>query len=113
MLGYEFIDIAGRILDVCGVVVILGGVLYATFRLFNGSFKEVSRHTLYNGFRQDMSKGVVLGLEFLVAGDLIRTVAGNPTLNSVAVLAVLVVIRTFMAISFQVEIDGKWPWRRG
>lgn len=113
MIGYQFIDIAGRVLDIAGVVVILGGVIYALVRYIHEVRGTEGRHMLYKNFRQDMSKGVVLGLEFLVAGDLIRTVAGNPTLNSVVVLAILVMIRTFMAISFQVEIDGKWPWKKG
>ena len=59
-----------------------------------------------------MGRGILLGLEFMVAGDIIRTVAVEPTLDSVTVLGAIVLIRTFLSISLEVELDGRWPWQR-
>jgi uncharacterized membrane protein len=58
-----------------------------------------------------MGRSLLLGLEFLVAGDVVRTVALEPTLNNVAVLGLLVLIRTFLGWSLAVEIEGRWPWQ--
>ena len=66
----------------------------------------------YAGVRSTFGRSILLGLEVLVAGDIIRTVALQPTLENLAVLGLLVVIRTFLAWSLEVEIDGRWPWKR-
>jgi uncharacterized membrane protein len=66
----------------------------------------------YRRFRQDLGRGILLGLEFLVAADIIRTVAVAPTLENVLVLGLIVLIRTFLSIALQVEIDGVLPWAR-
>ena len=66
----------------------------------------------YGTVRRRVGQGVLLGLEILVAGDIIRTVAVDPTLASVAVLAGIVAIRTFLSITIDTEVNGQWPWRR-
>ena len=66
----------------------------------------------YRQLRQDIGRAVLLGLEILVAADIIRTVAVTPTLDSVAILGIIVAIRTFLSISMQVEIEGRFPWQR-
>jgi uncharacterized membrane protein len=66
----------------------------------------------YLSIRSTFGRSILLGLEVLVAGDIIRTVALQPTLENLAVLGLLVLIRTFLAWSLEVEIDGRWPWRR-
>jgi uncharacterized membrane protein len=63
-------------------------------------------------FRSNLGRAILLGLEFLVAADIINTVAVTPTLLSVAVLAGIVIIRTFLSFSLEVEIEGRWPWDR-
>jgi uncharacterized membrane protein len=63
-------------------------------------------------FRRTMGRSILTGLELLVAADIIRSVAVEPTLQSVLVLGLIVLIRTFLSISLQVEIEGKWPWQR-
>ena len=63
-------------------------------------------------FRSSLGRAILLGLEFLVAADIINTVAVTPTLLSVAVLAGIVIIRTFLSFSLEVEIEGRWPWDR-
>ena len=66
----------------------------------------------YQKLRQDIGRAILLGLEILVAADIIRTVAVTPTLNSVIILGVIVLIRTFLSLSMQVEIEGRFPWQR-
>lgn len=91
--------------DASGVIVIAGGVVVAAIRL-------VARAPNLRRFRQDFGGAIVLGLEFLVAGDIIRTVVVAPTLENVAVLAIIVLIRTVLSMALQVEIEGRWPWQR-
>ena len=59
------------------------------------------------------SGAILLGLEFLIAGDIIRTVVVAPTLENVLILALIVIIRTFLSMALQLEVEGRWPWRRG
>jgi len=63
-------------------------------------------------FRQQLGQTILLGLELLVAGDIVRTVAASPSLTSVAILAAIVLIRTFLSFSLEVEITGRWPWQK-
>ncbi|HWT29829.1 MAG TPA: DUF1622 domain-containing protein, partial [Propylenella sp.] len=66
----------------------------------------------YHAFRTSLARGILLGLEFLVAADIIGTVAVEPTLQNLAVLGLIVLIRTFLSFSLQLEIEGRWPWQR-
>jgi uncharacterized membrane protein len=66
----------------------------------------------YSSFRQDIGRAILLGLEFLIAGDIIRTVVVAPTIQNVVVLGLIVLIRTFLSLSLQLEIEGRLPWRR-
>ena len=63
-------------------------------------------------FRLQLGRAILLGLELLVAGDIVRTVAATPTLTSVAVLGAIVLIRTFLSFSLEVETTGRWPWHK-
>lgn len=100
----------GEVIDGAGVAVIAVGMLVnagtAVFWL--------SRHeaNTYSRFRQELGRTILLGLELLVAGDIVRTVATQPTLTDVAVLAIIVLIRTFLSISLDVELTGHWPWQK-
>jgi uncharacterized membrane protein len=67
---------------------------------------------IYRPYRQFLGRSILLGLELLVAADIIRTVAITPTLESVTVLAVIVLIRTFLSFSLELEITGRWPWQK-
>jgi len=100
-------DTLGTGLDAAGVVAIVAGAIYAS-ALFFAHVREVGA---YLNFRQSLGRAILLGLEFLVAGDIIRTVAVSPTLSNVIVLGVIVLIRTFLSTALQLEIDGKWPWQ--
>jgi uncharacterized membrane protein len=107
----EFVEIAARIAEIAGVVIILGGLMFATARYaFVSGGSGLAR---YERCRHDMGRAILLGLEVLVAADIISTVALEPTLNSVIVLGIIVVIRTFLSWSLALELDGRWPWQRG
>ncbi len=66
----------------------------------------------YRLYRQLLGRSILLGLELLVAADAIRTVAVTPTFESVGVLAMIVLIRTFLSFSLELEITGRWPWQK-
>jgi uncharacterized membrane protein len=101
----------GRGIDAAGVVVIVGGIA-VTVLLTVGRMLRRQSH-VYRRFRQEVGRAILLGLELLVAADIIRTVALNPTLESVAVLSVIVLVRTLLSFSLEVEVTGVWPWQRG
>ena len=67
---------------------------------------------IYTRFRRVLGRAILLGLELLVAADIIKTVAVTPTLDSVVVLAIIVLIRTFLSWSLELEISGRWPWQK-
>lgn len=104
------VEIAGTALDGAGVLVVVGGAVLATARLLVQRLRGVGEY--YRGYRQDLGHAILLGLEFLIAGDIIRTVAVAPTLQNVLVLGLIVLIRTFLSLSLQLEIEGKLPWSR-
>lgn len=104
------VEIAGTSLDAAGVLVVVGGAVVATARLLIQRIRGVGEY--YRAYRQDLGRAIVLGLEFLIAGDIIRTVVVAPTLQNVLVLGLIVLIRTFLSLSLQLEIDGKLPWSR-
>jgi uncharacterized membrane protein len=106
----SLVEIAGTALDAAGVLVVVGGALVATARLLLHRLSSMGEY--YRDFRQDLGRAIVLGLEFLIAGDIIRTVVVAPTLQNVLVLGLIVLIRTFLSLSLQLEIEGKLPWSR-
>lgn len=103
-------EYVGTGIDAVGVLVVVVGALYATARFFFS--KEQLPATPYRIYRQNIGRAILLGLEFLVAGDIIRTVVVAPTFQNVAVLGLIVAIRTFLSMSLEVELEGKWPWQR-
>lgn len=105
------IEIVGFGFEALGVTVIVLGTALSTGRLFARGLSQV--RPPYRELRQELGAAIVLGLEFLVAGDIIRTVAVDPSLQSVAALGLIVLIRTFLSMTLQLEIDGYWPWQRG
>jgi uncharacterized membrane protein len=105
--GMEFVGFG---FEALGVAVITLGTMLAAGRVLAQGVRNI--RSPYRQLRQELGGAIVLGLEFLVAGDIIRTVAVDPSLQSVAVLSVIVVIRTFLSMTLQLEIDGCWPWQR-
>ena len=100
----------GEVVDGAGVAVIVVGTAVATGAV---AVRLVHQETgIYRRFRQQLGRTIQVGLELLVAGDIIRTVATEPTLTSVAVLGIIVLIRTLLSFSLEVELSGRWPWQK-
>lgn len=113
------VHLVTRCVELIGIAVILVGALYSAVR-FAGDvahYRAAGRHGAapridpYKQLRSNLGRSILLGLELLVAGDIINTVAVEPTLGSLAVLAGIVLIRTFLSVSLEVEIEGRWPWQ--
>jgi uncharacterized membrane protein len=68
---------------------------------------------VFRGFRNRLGRAIILGLELLVAADILRTISTEPTLQQVLVLGVVVLIRTFLSFSLEIELEGRWPWQGG
>lgn len=100
----------GEIIDIIGVIAIVVGVLYAMVDAVVRRLRRVG--PVYTRFRRVLGRGILIGLELLVAADIIRTVAVTPTIESVSVLGLIVLIRTFLSWSLEVEISGRWPWQK-
>jgi uncharacterized membrane protein len=105
----QIIETVGLAIDGLGVLVIVLGLGWAMLRFFI-SGRQVEAP--YRRLRQDLGRGILLGLEFLVAADIVRTVAMTPTLDDVLVLGLIVLIRTFLSMALEVELEGRWPWRK-
>ena len=104
----DLIDGVATALDGIGVAAIVLGLALAVVR---AARQWRTSDDVYRQFRQDIGRGILLGLEFLVAADIIRTVAVRPTLDGVLVLGLIVLIRTFLSMALQVELEGRWPWQ--
>ena len=106
----NWVDLAGRTIDAAGVIVVVIGALAATIYAVIRFIRQ--QRPIYRPYRQFLGRSILLGLELLVAADIIRIVAVTPTLDSVAVLAGIVLIRTFLSFSLELEITGRWPWQK-
>ena len=106
-----FIELMGEWGDALGVAVIVVGVVWGLIR-FPLDWQRQGTAFAYKMVRNQITRTLLLGLEVLVAADIIRTVAVSPTLLSVAVLAAIVVIRTFLSWSLILEMEGRWPWQK-
>ena len=107
----DTIETVGKAVDAVGVAAIVVGLLVAT-ALTISRRHDVSPSERYRSYRQRIGKAVLLGLELLVAADIIRTVAVSPTFTSVGVLAIIIAVRTFLSFTLEVELEGRWPWQR-
>ena len=99
-------------IEVAGVTVIVVGATISTAVFLYGGLLTIGWPAAYHRYRANLGQGILLGLELLVAADIIGTVAVEPTFESLAVLGLIVVIRTFLSFSLEVEIEGRWPWKR-
>ncbi|BBY58182.1 DUF1622 domain-containing protein [Mycolicibacterium sarraceniae] len=105
---FDIIETVGKVIDAAGVAVIALGALISVA----GVLRRLRTGDAYRAFRQQLGRSILLGLELLVAADIIRTVAVTPDPRSVAVLAGIVLIRTFLSFSLELEITGYWPWQK-
>jgi uncharacterized membrane protein len=108
----EAMDAIARGVEVIGILTLVLGLVAALGRAGLTLLSRQGAEEGYRIVRTVFGRSILLGLEFLVAADIIRTVAVQPSLQNVAVLGLIVLIRTFLSFSLEVEIDGRWPWRR-
>lgn len=101
-----------HIADGIGVAVLVAGLFLAAFLALRTWKKSGDGSKAYTVLRRTLGGAILAGLEVLVAGDLIRTVAVDPTLNNVLILGLIVLIRTFLSFSLEIEIEGTLPWKR-
>lgn len=100
-------------LELAGIGVILIGVAIATVVYLTSSLRLRDLTPGYPVYRANLGRGILLGLELLVAADIIATVTAPLTFESVGLLGLIVLIRTFLSVSLETEIEGRWPWQRG
>jgi len=106
----NLIDFAAQGIETFAVAIIVIAIVHGSIRfLFH-----LNRHVAdaYEQYKSQLGRALLLGLEFLVAADVVRTVVLEPTIQNVAILGLLVIIRTFLSWSLVVEIEGRWPWQR-
>jgi uncharacterized membrane protein len=107
----EIIVVISEVIDFAGVVIIALGALLGVILCAQDLLHQERAVDAYSRLRTFLGRSLLLGLEFLVAGDIIKTVAIEPTFDSVIVLAIIVLVRTVLSLSIDVEIDGRWPWQ--
>ena len=107
----EMFGIAGYVIEAMGVISIVVGFVLSTI-WFVGRLRRLESLDAYQQFRQDLARSIILGLEFLIAGDIIRTVTVDQTLTGAAVLMLIVLIRVMLSLMLEFEIEGRWPWQR-
>ena len=103
-------DDVARGVEILGVATVVVGLAAALVSGALGVYRGGDAGSAYRTIRAVFARSILLGLEFLVAADIIRTVAVQPSLENVAVLGLIIVIRTFLSFSLEVELDGRWPW---
>lgn len=111
-LSHAILDGAARVLEAAGVAAILLGAAIALAHGIGGLLRRDDAGKLFERFRTELAKSILIGVEFLIAADIIGTVIVDPSLDSLAVLGLIVLIRTFLSFSLEVEIEGRWPWNR-
>ena len=104
-------DVA-KAIELVGIAIIALGAVINLGQFAIRSFGANKDGDALATLRSDFGRSILLGLEFLIAADIINTVAVTPTLQSVIVLGAIVLIRTFLSFSLELEIEGRWPWQR-
>jgi uncharacterized membrane protein len=108
----EFISDVVKVVEATGAAILVFGGLWVLLEYGIASARTETRTGAYQRLRQSLGRVILLGLEVLIIGDIVRTIIVDPTLESVAVLGLIVVIRIVLSFSLEVEIDGTWPWSR-
>jgi uncharacterized membrane protein len=103
---------SARVVEFAGVAVLLLGALFAAGAFAQRLLRRALFQDAYHTFRADLGRAILLGLELLVIADIIGTVAVEPTLQNLTVLAAIVAIRTFLSFTLELEVSGRWPWQR-
>ena len=103
---------AGHVVELVGVLLLVASALLASAMFVLRMLRGVSFDDAYHQLRADLGRAILLGLEFLVIADIIGTVAIEPTLHNLGVLAVIVTIRTLLSFALELEVSGRWPWQK-
>jgi uncharacterized membrane protein len=104
-------DVVGTGFQVVGIAVLVVGSLLAFVMYLRALPRRRDMPAAYSDLRRDLGKTILVGLELLVAADIISSVAINPTFATIGVLGLIVLIRTFLSWSLEVEVSGRWPWQ--
>lgn len=102
--------VGATVLELVGIGIIFLSTLYSTFKGLYKWLHDSGNPNLFNETRELFARGILLGLEILIAADIIHTVAVQLTLSSLGILAIVIAIRTFLSFTLEVETTGKWPW---
>ena len=108
----ETMDLVAQLFEAIGAAVLLLGLFFSGVLAVRTLVRHQDGRLAYQVLREAFGGVLLLGLEILVAADLVRTVAVEPTLENVAILGLIVLIRTFLSFSLEIEIEGVPPWRR-
>jgi len=108
----KWVEHVGEVIDVVGVAVMVIGLLVAVTAYLRAALRRTDSMRNYRDLRQGTGRAILLGLEFLVAGDIIRTVATDPTFTEIGILAAIVLIRSFLSFTLELEVTGRWPWQQ-
>jgi len=108
----EFAVGAGRVVELIGISVLIIGAALASGAFVWRLLRQMSFRACYDELRADLGRAILLGLELLVIADIIGTVAVQPTLQNLGVLAVIVAIRTVLSFALELEVTGRWPWQK-
>lgn len=107
----EVISVAGYAIETIGVLVIVTGTGVSSFR-FVTHYRKEAEGFAYRIYRRQLGRAIILGLEFLIAGDIIRTVVVADTLQNITILGLIILIRTFLSFTLHLEVEGHWPWKK-
>ena len=109
---HAYVDLLAKALELAGVAIIVGGIIIATLTFIRDGRRAGNWEFAYSYYRSNIGRGILLGLELLVGADIISTITAPLTIESVGLLAGIVLIRTFLSFSLETEIEGCWPWQR-
>ena len=107
----NIISATGYAIEAFGVLVVFIGSVIST-TIFLRSYRKLDASAAYKQYRQYLGRSIILGLEFLIAGDIIRTVVVADSLENVGILALIIVIRSFLSVTLHLEVEGRWPWQK-
>lgn len=107
----ELISNIGYAIEGIGVLVIMVGSVVSSFRFLSNFWKQ-PEGMAFRTFRRQLGRSIILGLEFLIAGDIIRTVVVADTLTNIAILGLIILIRSFLSVTLHLEVEGRWPWQQ-
>ena len=102
------VSVIGYAIEAAGVAIVLFGFIIASYRILTG--KQGAEEDRFVNYRRELGQSMMLGLEFLVAGDIIRTVVVDHSMQSILALGLIVLIRTVLVFTIHLEVHGRWPW---